>query len=73
VLFALANDAVPGLPAHTTPAWPLGLNGEPGAATEDPGVTGFAGPQVLVGAPGWRVVGFSTAHADDQAGRARHN
>src|SRR5260370_17692436 len=61
VLFALANDAVPGLPAYTTPAWPLGLNGEPGAVTEDPGVTGFAGPHVLVGAPAWPVVGASTA------------
>jgi hypothetical protein len=46
VLFALANDAVPGLPAYTTPAWPLGLNGEPGAVTEDPSVTGFGGVRI---------------------------
>src|SRR5258707_9359065 len=71
VLFALASDAVPGLPAYTTPAWPLGLNGEPGAATEDPGVTGFAGPHVLVGAPGWPVVGLTTANADSGAATSR--
>src|SRR5216684_6056922 len=35
----------------------FGLNGEPGELTELPGVTGLARPQVLVGAPGWPVVG----------------
>jgi len=33
------------------------LNGEPGEVAEAPGVIGFAEPHVLVGAPGWPVVG----------------
>src|SRR5215467_267970 len=64
VLFAWAKDAVPGLPAYTNPAWPLGLNGEPGALAEEPGVTGLAGPHVLAGAPRWPVAGFWMAHAE---------
>src|SRR5260370_33856227 len=31
---------------------------------EAPGVIGFAGPHVLVGAPGWPVVGLTVAHAE---------
>jgi hypothetical protein len=57
VLFEWAREAVSGLPAYTTPAWPAALNGEPGEVAELPGVTGFASPHVLVGAPGWPVVG----------------
>src|SRR5258708_25566183 len=64
VLFALASDAVPGLPAYTTPACPLALNGEPGAAAAAPGVTGLAGPHVFAGAPGWPVTGLTVAHAE---------
>ena len=64
MLFALAKDAVPGLPAYTAPAWPLALNGEPGAFAEAPGVTELSGPHVLAGAPGWPVVGFWIAHAE---------
>jgi len=46
-------EAVPGLPAYTVPAWPLGLNGEPPALTELPGVEVAPGlPQVVPGAPG---------------------
>jgi hypothetical protein len=33
------------------------LNGEPGEFAVLPGVTGLAAPHVLVGAPGWPVVG----------------
>src|SRR5216684_7527698 len=36
----------------------FGLNGEPGELTELPGVTGLARLHVLLGAPGWPVVGF---------------
>jgi hypothetical protein len=71
VLFAWANDAVSGLPAYTAPAWPLALNGEPGAAAEAPGVAGLSGPQVFVGAPGWPVVGLTVAHADAGAATSR--
>jgi hypothetical protein len=41
------------------------LNGEPGADAAAPGVTGFplAAPQVFVGAPGWPVVGVTSAMA----------
>jgi hypothetical protein len=63
VLFEWARDAVPGLPAYTSPAWPLALNGEPGALADEPGVTGFDGPQVLAGAPRWPVDGFCVAKA----------
>jgi hypothetical protein len=45
------------------PDWPLGLNTEPGAETEAPGVTGLSGPQVFVGAPGCPVVGVTSAKA----------
>src|SRR6516164_4220254 len=46
-------EAVPGLPAYTVPAWPLGLNGEPFAFTALPGVEVAPGlPQVVPGAPG---------------------
>lgn len=51
------------MPAYTFPAWPVALNGEPGALPDAPGVTGFASPHVLVGAPGWPVVGLTVAHA----------
>jgi hypothetical protein len=71
VLFELASDAVLGFPAYTTPAWPLGLNGEPGAAAELPGITGLAGPHVFVGAPGWPVVGVTRASAEAGAAIAR--
>jgi hypothetical protein len=63
VLFEWASEAVPGLPAYTTPACPAGLNGDPGAVAELPGITGLDGPQVLVGAPGWPVVGLTVAAA----------
>ena len=42
MLFAWVNDTVPGLPAYTSPAWPLGLNGEPG---DDAEVWAVASPQ----------------------------
>jgi hypothetical protein len=71
VLFALANEAVPGLPAYTTPACPLPLNGEPGAAADEPGVTGLAGPHVFAGAPGWPVVGLTVAHAEAGAAASK--
>ena len=71
VLFALANEAVPGLPAYTAPACPLPLNGEPGAVAEEPGVAGLSGPHVLVGAPGWPVVGLTVAHADAGAATSK--
>ena len=45
------------MPAYTLPAWPLVLNGEPGELADAPGVIGFAKLHVLVGAPGWPVVG----------------
>jgi hypothetical protein len=57
VLFECAREAVDGLPAYTRPAWPAVLNGEPGEVADAPGVIGFAEPHVLVGAPGWPVVG----------------
>jgi len=63
VLFEWLSEAVLGLPAYTTPAWPFGLNGDPEAVAEAPGVTGLDGPQVLVGAPGWPVVGLTVAAA----------
>src|SRR5260370_1374087 len=71
VLFAWVRDAVPGLPAYTNPAWPLALNGEPGALAEEPGVTGLDGPHVLVGAPRWPVVGVWMAHAEAGVPRGR--
>src|ERR1700674_2013969 len=40
------------------------LNGEPGEFAELPGVTRLSGPHVLVGAPGWPVVGFCIALAE---------
>src|SRR5258708_25019790 len=43
VLFPLASEAVPGLPAYTTPACPLRLNRHPRAATEHPRATRVAG------------------------------
>ena len=64
MLFAWANEAVSGLPAYTTPACPLALNGEPAAVAEEPGVAGFAGPHVFAGAPGWPVAGLTVAHAE---------
>jgi hypothetical protein len=51
------------LPAYTFPAWPVGLNGEPGALAAPPGVTGFAKLHVFAGAPGLPVVGVSKAAA----------
>jgi len=63
VLFEWLSEAVLGLPAYTTPAWPFGLNGDPEAVAELPGITGLDGPQVLVGAPGWPVVGLTVAAA----------
>jgi len=36
-LFAWASDAVPGFPAYTVPACPVGLNTEPGEDIEFPG------------------------------------
>src|SRR5215469_6325428 len=42
---------------------PLVLNTEPRADAALPGVTGFAGPQVLTGAPLWPVVGLTMADA----------
>lgn len=51
-----ANDGVPGFPAYTVPEVPFGLNTEPGAETEPPGVAVLPRmrlPQVLGGAPGW--------------------
>jgi hypothetical protein len=71
VLFELASDAVSGLPAYTTPAWPPGLKGEPLADAALPGITGLAGPHVLAGAPGWLVVGLTTASAEAGAAIAR--
>lgn len=53
-----ASDAVPGFPAYTVPACPLGLNGDPDAATALPGVCVPGAPHVFVGAPRCPVVGF---------------
>jgi hypothetical protein len=64
VLLEWASDAVSGLPAYTTPAWPAELKGEPAAVADAPGVTGLLSPHVLAGAPGWPVVGLSMASAD---------
>src|SRR6516225_4780601 len=66
VLLALADEAVPGLPAYTVPACPLGLNTEPPALTELPGVeVAPVLPQVVPGAPGWPgdPVGLGSANA----------
>ena len=53
-LFACCAEAVPGLPAYTVPACPFGLNGEPLALAELPGVDVASElPQVVPGAPGW--------------------
>jgi hypothetical protein len=43
---------VPGLPAYTFPAWPVGLNREQGALAAPPGVIAFAEPHLFAGAPG---------------------
>jgi hypothetical protein len=51
-LLECASDAVPGLPAYTFPAWPVGLNGEQGALAAPPGVIGFAEPHLFAGASG---------------------
>ena len=66
-LFACSAEAVPGLPAYTVPACPLGLNGEPLALAELPGVTVALGlPQVVPGAPGWPgPFGLVSANAAD--------
>jgi hypothetical protein len=50
-----ASEGVPGLPAYTVPAWPPGLNTEPGALAELPGVELVAAElkHVVPGAPGW--------------------
>ena len=54
VLLPLANDAVPGLPAYTVPEVPVGLNTEPAAELELPGVEVAPElPHVVPGAPGW--------------------
>src|SRR5258708_25500705 len=45
------------------PAWPFALKGEPVALAALPGVVGLAVPQVLFGAPGWPVVGVTSAAA----------
>jgi hypothetical protein len=62
-LLLAPSEAVPRLPAYTVPAWPFWLNTDPGAEADAPGVTGLAGPQVFVGAPGWPVVGVTSANA----------
>jgi hypothetical protein len=53
-LWEFAREAVPGLPAYTVPAVPDGLNTEPPAEAELPGVDDVALelPQVVPGAPG---------------------
>src|SRR5665811_361924 len=43
LLPACSNDAVSGLPAYTVPACPLGLNGEPAAEMDLPGVKSAPG------------------------------
>ena len=44
---------MPGLPAYTDPAWPFGLNGDPFALADLPGVeVAFELPHVVPGAPG---------------------
>lgn len=50
VLLEFAADAVPGFPAYTLPACPLGLNGD-WELLEFPGVTIYCW-QVVFGAPG---------------------
>jgi hypothetical protein len=54
MLFALANEFVPGLPAYTVPAIPLPLKTDPGAVIVFPGTAVIPGlPHVVPGAPGW--------------------
>ena len=45
-------DAVPGLPAYTFPACPVGLNGAPFDEAEPPGAV-VNRWHVVFGAPGW--------------------
>jgi hypothetical protein len=76
-LLAFADEAVPGLPAYTVPAVPFGLNGEPLAVAELPGVdVASALPQVVPGAP-WLTGAVRTGagecgrrHADYEGDRA---